>query len=76
MSKGPSTTKSVEQPETTRPDADPWRYRCPNGHASWEGFANSEDFHCKACGVRFSKDELLDMREENTGVSSFGGGSA
>jgi hypothetical protein len=72
MSNGPSTTKSVEQRETTRLSADPWRYRCPNGHASWEGFATSDDYHCKTCGVRFSKDELVDMREESTGAVDYG----
>ena len=38
--------------------ADPWRLRCPNGHASWNPVG--EGYECDACGVEF--DELVDAK--------------
>jgi DNA-directed RNA polymerase subunit RPC12/RpoP len=74
MSHEASTTKSVEQRETTSPDADPWRYRCPHGHSSWVSLATSDEYKCKSCGSRFRGDELLDLKEENTNTADFAGG--
>ena len=73
MSHEARTTKSVEQRETTSPDADPWRYRCPNGHSSWVSLATSDEYRCKSCGVRFQEHEMLDMQEEETSTADFGG---
>ena len=37
---------------------DPWRLRCPNGHASWNPVG--EGYSCDTCGVEF--DELVDAK--------------
>lgn len=43
---------------------DPWRYRCPEGHSSWEQRANGK-YYCPWCDDVF--DELVDwkMRESD-----------
>ena len=71
MSQEPTTTKSVESSENQQPDADPWRYRCPNGHSSWVSLATSDKYKCKFCGIRFPPEELRDLRDENTSVANF-----
>jgi len=53
---------------------EPWRYRCPNGHASWtardtgDGMRNGEPadtrFRCETCGVEF--DRLRDAKTQAT----------
>ncbi|MFC4550090.1 MULTISPECIES: hypothetical protein [Halorussus] len=57
--------------DATPADSYPWRYRCPNGHSSWRP-AGPEKYECKACGVRFSKEERLDMLEDDVGPGNFG----
>lgn len=71
MSEGPTTTKSVERTGKMSPDADPWRYRCPKGHSSWMSLAESDEYKCKLCGVRFLEEDLLDIRAEDTSVTNF-----
>jgi transposase-like protein len=66
MSNESTTTKSIEQSGNNSSKADPWRYRCPNRHSSWTGFATSNEYLCKTCGVRFTEEDLLDLREEDT----------
>lgn len=42
---------------------DPWRYRCPNGHASWHrrpGDQTPGNYYCECCQTYF--DELQDMK--------------
>ena len=73
MSHEPTTTKRVEPSENQRPDADPWRYRCPNGHSSWVSLATSDEYKCKFCGIRFPADELLDLKAEGTTTADFEG---
>ncbi|MHC1575973.1 MAG: hypothetical protein ACXQTE_01330 [Methanosarcinaceae archaeon] len=29
---------------------DEWRYRCPNGHASWKYRPRNNDYRCDVCG--------------------------
>jgi tRNA(Ile2) C34 agmatinyltransferase TiaS len=39
--------------------AEPWRWRCPAGHTSWE--SARDGYRCRMCEERFS--ELVDARE-------------
>jgi len=38
---------------------DPWRYRCPRGHTSWDGPEGGR-YYCRSCGEGF--DELVDAK--------------
>jgi len=47
---------------------DPWRYRCPEGHASWTslqtelGYGSAQaQYYCQSCAEHF--DALVDWRE-------------
>ena len=48
---------------------DPWRYRCPNKHTSWQsrntnssnGQEAQAEYYCEHCGPF---DELVDMKAE------------
>jgi tRNA(Ile2) C34 agmatinyltransferase TiaS len=40
--------------------SEPWRWRCPVGHTSWESAAG-EGYRCRSCRETF--DELHDARE-------------
>jgi len=44
---------------TAESAANPWRYRCPQGHASW--LRREAFYYCEICDDRF--DELVDAKE-------------
>ncbi len=63
MSTKTESNKESNEPTnrcTPVPSSDPWRYRCPRGHADW----NQEDGHfkCSTCGVVFEQ-----LRDAKTG---------
>jgi tRNA(Ile2) C34 agmatinyltransferase TiaS len=38
---------------------EPWRWRCPEGHTSWE--VSGEGYRCRRCRERFP--QLVDARD-------------
>ena len=40
--------------------ADPWRFRCPEGHASWTPRSTAGDYYCEACDATFTR--LVDAK--------------
>lgn len=40
----------------------PWRYRCPEGHATIQ--MNAETFTCRSCSETYPKSELVDLAPE------------
>jgi len=41
--------------------ANPWRYRCPHGHAAITLWVSR--FRCQTCRTSYSKDVLVDLKD-------------
>jgi len=41
--------------------ANPWRYRCPDGHANI--YLYTRRFRCQTCRTTYSKDVLTDLAD-------------
>lgn len=55
---------------------DPWRYRCPAGHSSWVPLSEPGVYWCKKCKKRFTEEDRLDLKDDETTTNDFGGESA
>lgn len=50
-----------------RTEDNPWRYRCPENHASVTIRTNT--FWCSACCQSYSKDELQDLAADDDALA-------
>jgi len=47
--------------------SNPWRYRCPDNHASLRLYSNR--FRCHTCGRSYPKADLVDLADETMTTS-------